>query len=688
MAQSRPDIRAKLSVAGAALALGYLAFVVHAALQSGDSAGSELFDTWLYEGLLIGAAGLCLARAKLVRRERAAWLLIGLGLSVWVAGEIYYAIALSGAETVPIPSPADLGYLGFYPLTYVGLILLLRARIGSFSAPQWLDGLIVGSAIAALVAVLALAPIEAASTTGSTLAIATNLAYPIADLTLLVLVITAAAFTGWRPGRSWLMLGAGLIVLACSDGAYLLQSAQGTYVEGGLLDAAWPLGALLLATAAWMDPGHRRPAPQQGIRLALIPAGAALVAVGLQFSAELTPISVLAEVLTLFTLLCVVARMALSFRENQQRLQASISDSLTDALTGLANRRRLMTELERAARSVASEEVLRLFVIFDLDGFKAYNDAFGHPAGDALLIRLGRRLESFASPRGRAYRLGGDEFCLLAETSAADVDALIIGAAAALSEQGDGFRVISSLGSVLLPSEASSAEAALQLADQRMYANKNSGRSSAGSQSRDVLVMALRERQPELHAHLTDVAGYASKVATELRMDAEQRDEVVRAAQLHDTGKMAIPDALLQKPGPLDEEEWEFMRRHTVIGERIIAAAPALGPVAQLVRSSHERWDGSGYPDGLVAEEIPLGSRIVTVCDAYEAMIADRPYGEQRSAEEAMAELESCAGTQFDPAVVTAFITVTVAGLSPGREDAGDPPPSVSAPPDRSFPSG
>ena len=687
MARLRQEIRRNIWIGAAVLTLGYLAFVAHAALRPGESASSEFFESWLYDALLIGAAGLCFARAKLVRRERAAWLTIGLGLAVWTGGEIYYTIAFSGAETVPIPSFADLGYLGFYPLTYAGLIMLLRARIGSFAAPQWLDGVIVGSAVAAVVAALALAPIEAASTTGGTLAIATNLAYPIADLTLLVLVVTAAAVTAWRPGRSWLVLGGGLIVLAFSDVAYLLQSAQGTYVEGGLLDAAWPLGALLIGAAAWLDPGPRRKQNQQGMRAAFVPAAAALVAVGLQFSADLTTVSVVAEVLTLITLLCVVARMALCFRENQQRLRASISESLTDALTGLANRRHLITDLESAA--VPSENgKLRLFVLFDLDGFKAYNDAFGHPAGDALLTRLGQRLDLFAAPHGRAYRLGGDEFCLLAEAAAADVDGLVAGAAAALSEHGDGFRVAPSLGSVLLPSEASSAEAALQLADQRMYANKSSGRTSAGNQSRDVLIMALRERQPELHEHLTDVAEYAAKVAAELKMSAEQRDEVVRAAQLHDTGKMAIPDALLSKPGPLDEGEWEFMRRHTVIGERIIAAAPALGPVARLVRSTHEHWDGSGYPDGLAGEEIPLGSRVVAVCDAFEAMIADRPYGEQRSTAEALAELERCAGSQFDPAVVAAFQAVAKVSLSPGGGDAGAPPPSVSTPRARSSRSG
>jgi two-component system cell cycle response regulator len=212
-----------------------------------------------------------------------------------------------------------------------------------------------------------------------------------------------------------------------------------------------------------------------------------------------------------------------------------------------------------------------------------------------------------------------------------------------------------SQGSVLIPSEARSREAALRLADARMYASKSRERASAGSQSRDVLMRAQRERRPELHEHLLDVAELARALATELEMSEEQRDEVFRAAELHDTGKMAIPDAIITKPGPLEPDEWKFMREHPLIGERIIAAAPALVPVARLVRSSHERFDGGGYPDRLRGEQIPVGSRVIAVCDAYEAMRSERPYSVAMVPARALEELRAGAGTQFDPEVVAAF---------------------------------
>ena len=268
------------------------------------------------------------------------------------------------------------------------------------------------------------------------------------------------------------------------------------------------------------------------------------------------------------------------------------------------------------------------------------------------------RLADAVRGHGRAYRLGGDEFCVLLEPGAAGVDPLVAACVAALNERGEGFEVTTSHGAVLAPGEVTSATEALQIADRRMYARKGGRRMSAGRQSRDVLLRMLSERQPELHAHLRGTAELALAVGRELGMEAEELDEVARAAELHDLGKVAIPDEILSKPGPLDETEWSFMRRHTMIGERILLAAPALRPVARLVRSSHERFDGSGYPDMLAGEEIPLGARVVAVCDAFDAMISERPYRAPRSDTEALAELQRCAGTQFDPAVVEAFTRV------------------------------
>jgi two-component system cell cycle response regulator len=648
-----PVRRRLVQFGGGFLLLAFGAFVLHAATGFGGVGVKELFDDWVYDALMLGAAASCFLRAALVGRERRAWALLGFGLAFWIGGEIYFEVVSSSAGSVPIPSPADAGYLLFYPFAYAGLIVLLRERIGSFPVARWLDGLVAGTAVASVAAAVALGPIVDQSTSGSTAEVATNLAYPIADLTLLTLIVTAVAFTGWRPGWSWSTLGLGLVFLAGSDVAYLLQSAQGSYVEGGLLDAAWPAGALLLAGAAWIAPGRRSAHPRD-VRVAAVPTAAALAAIGVQAAGRFTSIPAAAAVLSLLTLVLVVVRLALAFRESQANLETTTHEALTDALTGLANRRAVMEDLEAAVAEPPAAGHLRLLVIFDLDGFKAYNDTYGHPAGDALLARLGGRLEAFAGERG-AYRLGGDEFCLLAECTAAAVDGLVGGGVAALSEHGDGFVVTASQGSVLIPSEARTREAALQLADRRMYANKSRERASAGSQSRDVLLTALRERQPELAEHLVGTAELALAVAEELGMDSEQRDEVFRAAELHDTGKMAIPDAILNKPGPLDDAEWAFMRRHTLIGERIIASAPALVPIARLVRSSHERWDGRGYPDQLAGEQVPLGSRIVAVCDAYEAMIAERPYSVAMLPERALQELRQGAGSQFDATVVTAF---------------------------------
>jgi diguanylate cyclase (GGDEF)-like protein len=345
----------------------------------------------------------------------------------------------------------------------------------------------------------------------------------------------------------------------------------------------------------------------------------------------------------------------LSFRTSRRALQAAAHD---DALTGLGNRRRLMTELDSACVRAGERQRFAL-VLFDLDGFKNYNDSFGHMPGDTLLRRLGQKLSHSVAGWGQAYRLGGDEFCVLAPlrgTEAAD-DLARVGAEA-LQEEGEGFSIAASYGAVTLPDEARTPSDLLAIADLRMYAFKQKGRPSAARQTTDALVRVQHERSPLLGPHVSEVVELAEAVGVRLGLSEHRLQRLRETAELHDVGKMAIPDDVLDKPTALTDDEWQLIREHTIVGERIVSAAPALVEVAKLVRSTHERFDGAGYPDQLAGEEIPLEARIVNAADAFCAMTQTRPYREAKSVEGALDELRRCSGSQFDPAVAEALIAI------------------------------
>ena len=335
--------------------------------------------------------------------------------------------------------------------------------------------------------------------------------------------------------------------------------------------------------------------------------------------------------------------------------QRRLEQALIDPLTRLGNRRQLDIDL-REKLDAATQKAPLVLMVFDLDGFKTYNDTFGHGAGDALLERLAGKLTVAVTPTGTAYRLGGDEFCVLVEVVPERLDLPLRAAVSALTERGEEFTIHASYGVVLLPHETTNPDYALQLADHRMYARKHSRSEGPRDQACDVLMRSLEAREPGLHDHSNDVADLSHRVGRRLGLPVEELDELVRAAELHDVGKVGIPDAILKKPAALDRFEWEFMHQHTILGERILNAAPALRPVGAIVRSTHERWDGRGYPDGLAGEQIPLGARIVAVCDAYDSMVSDRPYRSALGHAWACEELRREAGKQFDPTVVDAFL--------------------------------
>jgi diguanylate cyclase (GGDEF)-like protein len=637
--------------------LGLLAtsLAAYAAVTLGSLGGSTLqdaFGRWVYDAIVVGAALAVIARSALRPAERGAWLALGIGLLLWALGQTYYSIFLYYASPAPFPSPSDALFLAFYPAIYVALVLLLRARAEHLEPLAWVDGLIAALAIAAVVAALIFPPVLDALG-GSPFGVAVSLAYPCADLVMLGLIMGALAASKWRAQGIWLLMATALLLFGAADVVYLSVGGQSTEALN-LASVGWPLAFLVLAAASWLPGPATRAAPSQGgKRRIALPIALAAAVVALLACGAFIHIGAAAVGLGVACLAAVLVRLAITFSQNTQMLAATQHDAVTDALTGLSNRRGLTFDLEKALDARPMEDAV--LAIFDLDGFKAYNDSFGHPAGDDLLRRFGAQLAAAVEPAGKAYRLGGDEFCVLASTQSSKAEAICAAAAAALSDTGGGFSIGASWGMVRLPSETTSATEALRLADRRMYARKGQRADSARSQTRGVLLRVLHEREPELERHLSGVARYCVAMGRALKLDAEDLDVLVRAAELHDIGKVAIPDEILHKQDPLTDAEWALMHKHPVIGERVLSAAPAMSQVARLVRFTHEHWDGSGYPDGLEGEEIPLGSRIILVCDAFNAMVEDRPYSPPKSPQEAIEELREGAGKQFDPELVELF---------------------------------
>ena len=613
---------------------------------------TRVIEDWLYNGVLIGAALVCVARAVRVREERLAWSLIGFGMVAWSAADLYYTLVLSKLDAPPYPSISDAGWLVFYPACWAAVVLLMRRRIREFHASLWLDGIVAALGVAALTAALVLPPILAMSVEGEPSAVITNLSYPVGDVLLLVLMVGALALTGWRPDRPLALVGVGLVLSGAADIVYLSAVADGQADSPAWLSWLWPASAVATALGAWQPLDRARAVRLEGRRLLVLPFGAMAATLVLLLVDHFHRASDIAVLLAFATLAVAGVRLWLTLGEHMSLLGTSRGEAHTDELTGLGNRRRLTEDLESGLRDATPERPL-LLMLFDLNGFKAYNDTYGHPAGDGLLARLGVSLAEAVEGHGSAYRMGGDEFCVLATGRH---DEIAAAARAALSERGDGFDISAALGSAVLDRPDGDAADALRIADRRMYAEKNGRRASAGGQSTAVLLKVLAERNPDLGEHVDGVAALAEQTAQVLGMGDDQRTAVRQAANLHDIGKAAVPDAILEKPGPLDEHEWAFMRRHTIIGERIMQAAPALSAAAPLVRSSHENFDGTGYPDRLAGDDIPLGARVIAVCDAYDAMVSDRPYRAALSHAEALDELRRCAGTQFDPAVVRAFV--------------------------------
>jgi diguanylate cyclase (GGDEF)-like protein len=486
-AETRPQGVRSRRLDTVVLALGALllaAFVLRAASSSGAGAAQRLFATWISDAIVLCAAVVCTRRAVLDRRDRAMWAFAAAGIASWGLGNAYFEHSLTAGVALPNPSPADIGYLGFYPFMYAAVIAARRRGDAHLSAGLWLDGAIAAAACATFGAAFVLEPVVA-DTAGESLAGAlTNVAYPIGDLTLLAMLVVTSATVGWRGSRGLLLLAAGMAVFAVSDTLYLVQNAEDTYRPGGILDAGWLLALLAIAagaaySAARPDPRRAQPSPAVSRERAIVPVAAGLAALLILSLQPLASFNVAGQICAAATLALVLTRMAFSQRETVQLLIAREREASEDPLTGLANRRVLLGDLARAADAAADGGPQALLLMFDLDGFKAYNDGFGHSAGDELLVHIAATLRGALGEDGRAYRIGGDEFCALlsapshrASESDGNADRLGERLASAMAVSGASFAVTASFGCAAMPRDGTDAATLLRHADAQMYARK------------------------------------------------------------------------------------------------------------------------------------------------------------------------------------------------------------------------
>jgi len=385
----------------------------------------------------------------------------------------------------------------------------------------------------------------------------------------------------------------------------------------------------------------------------------------------------------LFTL-TLYQRTALSTR-------VATRDALTDSLTGLGNHRsyqsRLREALERAGETGGEVSLC----LVDVDDFKGCNDRYGHPVGDQILVELARLFVE-GSDDVEAFRFGGDEFALLLAENEEEAYRFVedLHERIAQTEFAHHQPVTITVGIASFPGYAGGADELQQVADGALYWAKRHGKNRSCVYSPSVVriyspneLAEIAERQARLRAaenlirivdskdtytgeHSQAVAALVEAMAGELELDEETAGQLKLAALLHDLGKIAIPDSLLRKPGCLEPDERRLVRAHVQFGHSLLEGL-GIEPVDTWVLHHHEHWDGSGYPDGLAGEEIPFGSRVILVADAYDAMTSNRTYRTAATATQALAEIRRRAGTQFDPQVVSALERCVVRGF----ENAG-----------------
>ncbi|MFA5375679.1 MAG: PAS domain S-box protein [Dehalococcoidia bacterium] len=373
--------------------------------------------------------------------------------------------------------------------------------------------------------------------------------------------------------------------------------------------------------------------------------------------------------------------------ENAQLVEKLNKRSITDELTGLYNRRHFYEVIENEMNRTRRYGRCISMAMIDLDGFKKYNDKFGHASGDVILTDFAKALKEGLRRTDTAFRYGGDEFIvILPSTNAERAKEVIerirkrwlkkLAAQIPDTENVLGF----SAGIAQFPENAETVDGLVFLTDTALYYAKRGGKqrvmliSDMGTSSLDVissptldqiyaLAATVDTRDPYTYGHSKRVAAIAESLGKAIGLHGEELSGLVAAAFLHDIGKVGVADVILTKPGKPEKEEWEAIKKHCAEGAKIIQHVKELAPLAPYIMHHHEWYDGSGYPDKLKGHKIPLCARIISVADAYDTMTAKRPYREAISPQEALKEMERCSGTQFDPKLIEAFRRISHSGL-------------------------
>jgi diguanylate cyclase (GGDEF)-like protein/putative nucleotidyltransferase with HDIG domain len=580
-----------------------------------------------------------------------------------------------------LPPPRLLAVL--VPVCAAGLAVACAAA-GAFAVTQHKTTTLIG--LAALLSASALAdrfpvPVEGLDTGGVSL----SFVFGVASIVLfgwaagLVVVFLAPAITQLLEHRPLMRVAYNVSVLALAATAAGAVSAP-LHSDGasGVLarvasaaSAQYAVNLILITAVVAVSSRHSLFAlARTNVRATIVPfslmASAALMLVVLWQRSPFLSVALVGPLLAIQLYQRAIVRALRAMRL-----------ALTDPLTGLGNHRHFHERLERELRHAHERRLPLTLCLVDIDDFKRINDRFGHPAGDRVLSRLAARLRQ----TGEAFRLGGDEFALLLpgydENAALTAAASVVERIAAL-QLGQIGSVTVSAGVATSPVHAADRDELIRLADSALYWAKEYGKNRVRGYRPDVielaelkrlasgpdraarfraaasLARAVDARDVYTGSHSQRVADLAARMARRLGLPEEDVELTRLAGSLHDLGKLAIPEEILRKPGPLTEPERMVLERHPQIGFRMLESL-GVDPVADWVLHHHERWDGSGYPDGLPGDRIPLGARIIFVADAYDAMTSERVYRRRVAPPQAIAELRRCAGSQFDPEIVDAL---------------------------------